>query len=132
MTAAGGFAVGLIGPAAADGKGRGVFAQRDIAQGTVVEEACTIELDAEARLLIVPTAIEDYHFWHPGSDAMGLVVLGLASLCNHSAVNNVDTEYRHDPALGWIVALIANREIGAGEEITRHYACDPWFAVAPV
>ena len=30
--------------------------------------------------------------------------------------------------LGWLVTLTATRDIAEGEEITRRYACELWFA----
>lgn len=121
---------GPIRPMTAPGKGRGVFAVTDIAQGQIVETSCTIELGVEDCQIVKPTPVEDYYFEHPEDKARGLVVLGLASLCNHSESPNVDTSFRKDGGLGWITVLTANRPIAKGEEITRRYACPPWFKIA--
>ena len=56
-----------------------------------------------------------------------VTLLGLASLCNHSGTANATTVARKDEAIGWIVELRALRDIRPGEEITRRYACEPWF-----
>lgn len=125
------FATGPVRPMASAGKGRGVFAITAIAAGDVVETSCTIELSIADCETVRPTAVEDYYFAHPDDEARGLVVLGLASLCNHADAPNVDTSFYHDPGLGWVVVLTANRAIGADEEITRRYACPPWFEVTP-
>lgn len=114
---------------AVSGKGRGVFAVRAIAAGAVIEQSCTIELSVADCETVRPTAIEDYYFAHPEDEKRGLMVLGLASLCNHADNQNVDTSFVHDDDLGWIVVLTTNRAIADGEEITRRYACPPWFPV---
>lgn len=123
------FTPGLIRPMAVMGKGRGVFAVAAIAAGAVIEQSCTIELGVADCDTVRPTAIEDYYFAHPEDDSRGLMVLGLASLCNHAETPNVDTSFVHDDNLGWIVVLTTNRAIADDEEITRRYACPPWFPV---
>jgi len=125
-----GVSAGSIRAMAARGKGRGVFAVAAIACGEVVEQSCTIELGAQDCDYIQSTPIEDYYFAHPEDDNRGLMVLGLASLCNHSDTPNVDTTFVRDDDLGWIVLLTANKAIAAGAEITRRYACPPWFQIA--
>ncbi len=124
------FKPGVIRPMPAPGKGRGVFAVAAIAAGDVVEASCAIELDIEDCQIVKPTPVEDYYFEHPEDKSRGLVVLGLASLCNHSETPNVDTTFAKDEVLGWITMLTANRAIAASEEITRRYACPPWFKIA--
>ncbi len=124
------FKPGPIRPMPAGPKGRGVFAVADITQGDVVEASCTIELQIEHCEIVKPTPIEDYYFEHPEDKAKGLVVLGLASLCNHSENHNVETSFVRDEVLGWITVLTAKRDIKGGEEITRRYACAPWFKIA--
>jgi len=114
-------------PGGAPGKGRGVFASAAFAPGELVDAALCIEMDAEACTRVVGTRIDDYYFYHPDGDALGLLVLGLASLCNHSAEPNTETRYERDPDLGWVVLLTATRAIREGEELTRRYACAPWF-----
>ena len=110
-------------------KGRGVFAMNRIEAGELIEACTCIELNAGSCALIERTPLDDYYFHHPGDETSGLLVLGLASLCNHSDEASADTRYERDPELGWIVTLIATREIAPGEEVTRCYACPPWFSV---
>lgn len=124
-------APGPIRPMASAGKGRGVFATRAIATGEVVETSCTIELSVADCETVRPTAVEDYYFAHPEDEKLGLVVLGLASLCNHADTPNVDTSFFKDNGLGWVTVLTANQPITVGTEITRRYACPPWFQLAP-
>lgn len=117
-------------PGSAAGKGRGVFAAVDIEPGETVDVAPSIELDEHTCDRIAGTRVDDYYFRHPGDETAGLLVFGLPSLCNHSDHPNTETHCRHVPELGWLVALTASRAIRAGEEITRRYACPPWFEAA--
>jgi len=117
-------------PALIPGKGRGLRAVEQLAAGEVVESAATIALSPPECDLIEKTAIGDFYFAHPNQDHEGLVILGLASLCNHADVPNAQVRWRYDDGLGWIAELVALRAIGAGEEITRRYHCQPWFQIA--
>ncbi len=116
-----------IAPARIAGKGRGVIALAPIAAGEVIDEACTLHLDEAQCTAIETTPAGDHYFMHPEDETAGLLVLGLPSLCNHAEDNNAATAYRHDEALGWVLVLTARRDIRPGEEITRRYACAPWF-----
>ena len=116
-----------VAPRAAGTKGVGLFATAPIAKGEVISCDCTIPLDAAEVKAVTPTLIDQYYFAHPGGDDLGLVVLGLASLCNHADEPTAHTATERDPALGWLVILTATRDIAAGEEITRRYACQLWF-----
>lgn len=117
-------------PFAVPGKGRGVRATKELMPGDVIMRDCTIPLSAKDCVMLLPTAIEDYYFAHPEDPAQGLMVLGLASLCNHSDDPSANTIIERDSALGWIVTLTATRVLRLGAEITRRYACQPWFDVA--
>ena len=77
-------AVLKVAPRRAGAKGVGVFATAPIAKGEVISCDCTIPLDAAAVKAVTPTLIDHYYFAHPEGDDLGLVVLGLASLCNHA------------------------------------------------
>jgi uncharacterized protein len=114
---------------AVPGKGRGIFAATALRKGDVILVDPTIELSAGDCAALRPTVIEDYHFAHPDGDELGLMVLGLSSLSNHADEPTALTEYSHTPGVGWLVALRAARDLSAGEEITRRYACPPWFDV---
>ncbi|MCA8929929.1 MAG: SET domain-containing protein-lysine N-methyltransferase [Alphaproteobacteria bacterium] len=111
------------------GKGRGIVAAGPIAAGDLILTDPTVELSAADCRALGPTPIEDYHFAHPEDAELGLLVLGLASLANHADAPNAATEYCRADGLGWLVMLRALRAIAAGEEITRRYACEPWFPV---
>ena len=117
-------------PFAVPGKGRGVRAIVSLSLGDVIMRDCTILLSAADCVTLLPTAIEDYYFAHPEDPTRGLMVLGLASLCNHSDAPSAQTIIERDAALGWVVTLTATRSIPPNGEITRRYACQPWFEVA--
>src|SRR5436853_7920953 len=68
-------------------KGRGIFATRTIAAGTVIESAPVIIVPAAQCPLLDKTILHDYYFdWagDPDGDGSGAVALGLVALCNHS------------------------------------------------
>lgn len=119
-----------VGLTAIPGKGRGVVAAAAIDAGETIDIAPTIPLQAADCDLVERTPVGDYYFAHPDDPEGGLVVLGLASLCNHSDVPNADIRWRRDPAAGLVAELFALRPIDAGEEIARRYACAPWFLIA--
>ena len=111
----------------AGAKGVGLFAIDAIAPGEAITRDFAVVLDETACDAIAPTIIDRYYFAHPEDETAGLLVLGPAALCNHDDAPNADTVTVHDGVCGWHVCLVANREIGAGEEITRRYACPLWF-----
>ena len=113
------------------GKGRGVRAVVAIARGEEMEVAPTILLSSEDCDRIEGIPLGDYYFAHPTNADDGLVVLGLASLCNHAENPNAEVRWHEDSGVGWLARLTALRAIGAGEEITRRYRCPPWFEVKP-
>jgi hypothetical protein len=117
-------------PGPAGAKGRGLFAVAPIARGELIDENCTLDLDEAQCTTIEPTPAGDHYFAHPADDTRGLLVLGYASLSNHADDPSADTGFRFDERLGWIVMLTARHDIGPGEEITRRYACPPWFEVS--
>lgn len=117
-------------PALIAGKGRGLRAVEQLAAGEVIDCAATIALSSPDCDAIETTAIGDYYFAHPNDDQEGLVILGLASLCNHADRPNAEVRWRHEDGLGWIAELVALCAIGTGEEITRRYHCRPWFQIA--
>lgn len=119
----------IVGRAGA--KGRGIFATVPIRPGEVILVDPTVELSVADCAAIRPTGIEDYPFAHPEDDGKGLLVMGLASLANHGDPPNASTEYAFAPGIGWLITLRAVRDLAAGEEITRRYACDLWFNAAP-
>lgn len=118
------------GAAAVRGKGRGLVAVAAIDAGESIETCPTIPLSAADCELLERTAVGDYYFAHPEDDALGMLPLGLVTICNHADAPNAETRWRNLDGIGWVVELVALRPIGAGEEITRRYACLPWFSLA--
>jgi uncharacterized protein len=112
-------------------KGRGVFAAGPIAAGELLETVPTVELNRHDTDAMVGTTVDDYYFAHPADPEGGLLVLGLSSLVNHSEAPNTETRARRDAGVGWTIELRASRDIGAGEELTRRYACELWFEPDP-
>jgi SET domain-containing protein len=113
------------------GKGRGLFALAPFEAGAVLEVSSAIALGKADTEAITRTALDDYNFAHPADPDGCLIVLGHATLCNHSDDPNAETVTPHDPDIGWIVELRTLRRIAPGEEITRRYACDLWFKPTP-
>jgi SET domain-containing protein len=117
-------------PGISPGRGRGLFAGEAIAKGEEIERTCTVFIDAaQALALDKMLPLGDFYFQHPLAKEEGLMVLGLASLCNHADDPNADVRFEEGGACGWIAVLHALRDIGAGEEITYRYKCPLWFAL---
>ena len=94
------------------GKGRGVFARRAIAAGTVIEAVPVLALPADD---VEATALAGHCFvWSRGT--VGLP-LGYGALYNHSYAPNAESVDRA-PRTKLFRAL---RNIAAGEEITINY-----------
>lgn len=102
------------------GKGRGVFARREIAEGEEIERVPVLVFPESALWCQGRrTALADYAFlWGRGTVALAL---GYGSLYNHSYRPNA----RHDDRPPRTKVFTALRPIGAGEEITINYNGDP-------
>jgi uncharacterized protein len=102
------------------GKGRGVFAQRSISEGTVIERVPVIVFPiAEIWSEVAEPLLVDYVFmW--GKDTVALA-LGYGSLYNHSYQPNA----RYDDVGLQTKEFTAIRDIEPGEEITINYNGEP-------
>jgi uncharacterized protein len=98
------------------GLDRGVFADRPLRKGDIVER-CPLVIGKDAGAPI----IEDYKFMYPGKKTA--VALGYGSLYNHSDDPNADWEIR--PSLRQIVVR-ANRAIPKDTEIFIDYGPSWW------
>ena len=116
-----------------EGRGRGVVAERDLSAGELIERAPVLIIPECDRGTIDETNVGNYIFmWehdHTGEDlytgsGRAAVVLGYASLVNHSTIPNCDT-VRYIEALAH--DLIALRPIALGEELTIDYGMTLWF-----
>jgi SET domain-containing protein len=114
-------------------RGRGVVAEREIAEGELVERAPVLIIPEADRAAIDPSTVGNYIFmWEHDTVAQDLyaqtgraaVVLGYTSLVNHSDAPNCDF-IRHIDALA--LDLIALRAIAPGEELTIDYGLTLWF-----
>jgi SET domain-containing protein len=109
-------------------KGRGVFTQKRILKGELIQTSPVVVIPPEQVKLIDQTILGDYHYdWENESIA---IVLSLMSLSNHSYNPNA---YYIKKFAEREVAYIAWRDIEAGEEITINYNGSPdnhaplWF-----
>ena len=110
-------------------KGRGVFATRPIATGTLIEAAPVIIVPAAQCALLDKTILHDYYFhWDsdPDGERSGAVALGLVALCNHSRRPRARVRRNFAQATLDLLALVP---IAAGDEVTIDYNCRLWFAV---
>lgn len=115
-------------PGISAGRGRGLFAAAPIARGEIIDRACTVFISAEqSKALDAMLPLGDYYFEHPRDKEKGLMVLGLASLCNHADEPNGHVRFVDDGPCGWIGELYALDDIPAGAEITYRYKCALWF-----
>ena len=98
--------------------GRGVFAAQDIASGETVELCPTLEVNGED----VSGLLSDYVFSSNDDEGISILLLGYGMLYNHSEDANVEHVEHGDDA----VAMVATRDIEAGDEITLNYGSDWW------
>jgi uncharacterized protein len=104
------------------GKGRGVFAARDIKRGEIIETAPVILMPDENVEWIEKTALADYYYlWGESQIALAL---GWGSLYNHSPSANVSFYPDTDTTT---MIYRARRRIRKDEELTIDYECILWF-----
>ena len=101
------------------GKGRGVFARRPIAKGTVIEEVPVALLPI--KYLVngkdCPVLAKYFYAWNRSTVA---IALGYGSIYNHSYTPNAIYSDRD-----LTITYHALRDIAAGEEITVNYNGKP-------
>lgn len=115
---------------ASPGKGRGVFAARDIARGELIERAPVLVLPPSDADAVDDTMLQPYLYeWGSDGESRGLP-LGYGAVYNHSLEPNAWVEMDYDRAEMSVIAL---RDIGQGEEILVNYNGEPedrgpgWF-----
>lgn len=98
------------------GKGRGVFARRDLGKGTLIETApvLLVPINTVAGGLQNPDLARYFFMWNDKYLAMAL---GYGSLYNHSYQPNA----RYEDGRGKTLLFRAIRTIKAGDEITINY-----------
>lgn len=101
-----------------DGRGRGIFARRDFAEGELIEECPVIVVPAAEVEHVGRTVLASYHFRWGGTGDDSAIALGFGSLYNHA----------HDPNAMYVkkyeqqtIAFVSLRAIASGEEITVSY-----------
>ena len=108
-------------------RGRGVFARKAIAPGTLIEAAPVIVVPAGDCQALDQTTIHDYYFhWDgdPEGTGRGALGLGLVTLCNHARRPNARVERNFARRT---LDLIATGSIAPDEEVTIDYGCTLWF-----
>ncbi|GAC1538801.1 MAG: SET domain-containing protein-lysine N-methyltransferase [Polyangiales bacterium] len=113
-------------------RGRGVFAEAPIADGTLIEECPVIVLPAGEVEAAMRTHLGSYAFQWGGTRDECAIALGYGSLYNHSDDPNAIYVRRLEDQ---VIAFVSLRAIAAGEEITVSYhggfgdRSPVWFAV---
>jgi SET domain-containing protein len=116
------------------GKGRGVFARRDLPRDFLLERAPIIEIPPNDWELIEKTVLHHYAFGWGVEQDRAAIALGLGSLINHSYEPNA---YYQKCLEERVIEFITLTPIRAGEEITVNYSGHPyarkplWFKVQP-
>jgi hypothetical protein len=100
----------------APGRGRGVFAERAIAAGEVVECVPVIVFPPEEQHHLVETVLNSYVFGWRDSVA---IALGFGSIYNHSWRPNLEYRKRFEEGL---IEFLALADLPAGTELTINYA----------
>ncbi len=97
------------------GKGRGVFALKNIKKSEVIEVAPLIVLEFSEFIGTNWNSMFDYYFW---LDDFVVLALGYGSLYNHTDENNAKYEINKDKKEMKITAL---KDISKGEEVFLNY-----------
>lgn len=112
------------------GKGRGVFARRQIAEGERIEQVPVLVIPAEQWQHLKRTVLYNYCFSWGSDHQHAALALGFGSLYNHSYQPNAAYVKR---LAELIIDFVALRGIAPGEEITINYNGSPggqapmWF-----
>jgi len=113
-------------------KGRGVFTERFIEAGTIIEVAPVIMIPASQKEFIDKTVLYDYYFNWSEDDETIAIALGFVSIYNHSYEPNCRyLTYYEDQR----IEVITIRDIEPGEELIFNYNWEPedrtqlWFNV---
>jgi SET domain-containing protein len=104
-----------------DGKGRGVFTNKKIPAGTVIEISPVIVMSADDRILLDKTTLHNYIFeWGKEKNKCGMA-LGLIPVYNHSYKSNCEyfMDFEEETML-----IKTVRTVNAGEELTINYNGD--------
>lgn len=121
--------IGLINPDAlsvrnTDYAGIGVFAKSKIKSYTTLERTLAVPLPTEQQSSLFSTVIWEYHFVTShclvDEPTDGHLLLGLASICNHSWNANAEVLWLRDDTGVW-GTLRSIKDVRQGEEVTIFY-----------
>jgi len=104
-------------------KGLGLFADRRIVKGELIEKSPVLILNKQEIEAIKQTILAQYYFcWKDD----GAIAFGYGSIFNHSYNSNVDftTNYTNNT-----IDYVASRNIKKGEELTINYDSQLLFDV---
>lgn len=111
-------------------RGRGVFAEKNIKKGTVIEISPVIVLSPEERKAIEKTLLFHYVFEWGDDKKKAAVALGYVSMYNHSYDANCEYEMEFGKKRMTVRAV---KDIKKGEELYINYNATPddttpvWF-----
>ncbi|KAH8104815.1 hypothetical protein BXZ70DRAFT_998726 [Cristinia sonorae] len=106
-----------------EGKGRGVYASRDISAGTLIEiSPVLLFTQNEYKEHGQFTVLDHYTFKWP--DGRMALALGLGSLFNHSESPNVSFQLDTDTES---IRYVTSRYVAAGQELYIFYGHKLWF-----
>ncbi|MBU1445699.1 SET domain-containing protein-lysine N-methyltransferase [Patescibacteria group bacterium] len=109
---------------AVENKGRGVIATEKIFKDEIIEYCPLIILkEKDSKFAASESDTIAYYYLHQLKFKRDCVMLGYASLYNHSFDPNADVEYENDPKIDYLI-FRAIKDIDAGEEITWNYNFD--------
>jgi SET domain-containing protein len=98
--------------------GRGVFALKSFQKGHTIEVAPLIKINRE-RDLKTDSVLNEYDIAHHDGQA---IMLGYASLYNHSDDNNAEWHFTGEDS----IIIIANKAINKDDEIFVNYGNNYW------
>ena len=117
-------------------KGKGVFAKRNIAKGSIIDIANIILISNKDWDLIEDTILSNYSFEWDDPQCIGefdsAISLSVSQFINHSYNPNVKYVYNYKNKC---IQYISLRDISKGEEITVNYNGEPsdnspmWFEI---
>ncbi|MDE1191775.1 MAG: SET domain-containing protein [Arachidicoccus sp.] len=99
-------------------KGRGVFATKNIAKGTVIEISPVIVLSVKDRAIIEQSVLTNYIFEWGNSKRKAILALGYISMYNHSYDANCEYEMDYDED---IMTITTVKPVKKGEELCINY-----------
>jgi SET domain-containing protein len=105
-----------------EGKGKGLFAKKDIRKGSVIDIAHVILIPNKDYKILERTSLSNYCFvWENPkykTKYKNAVAMSICQFMNHSYLPNVRYEYNYKNDT---IKFIAIRKIEKGEELTINY-----------